>query len=211
MYLDKNNNKSILIVNKRVNKRERGRAVSQINEGIRQLRKQKGYTMEALAEKSGYTKGYLSRIENAETPPPFATVERILAALGSDISELVPQQEGEPSHNIDLMGQGEVEQTDWDAPEAVYAFKPLLHYYKNKQMAPFLFRVKTGSTERYGHDAEEFVYVLRGTVTLHYEKKAYLLREGDCFYLDARIKHNFVNDAAETALLIAVHYNYRRF
>lgn len=182
-----------------------------INQAIKQLRKSKGYTIEALAAKSGFTKGYLSRIENSKTPPPFATVERIVAALGSDIAELIPSEDGYVPHNIDMMKNAELKQASWDVPEAVYTFKPLLHSYKNKYMAPFLFRVRTGSTQLYGHDAEEFVYVLQGKVTLHYENKEYDLEEGDSFYLDARIKHNFVNDMAETALLIAVHYNYRRF
>ena len=182
-----------------------------VNQAVRRLRKARGYTLETLAAKTGFTKGYLSRIENAPNSPPFATVERIAAALDADLSELLPGGGESGRHNLDLLHGEDRVKADWDGPEAVYAFKPLVNSYKNKYMSPFLFRVQTGSTELYAHDAEEFVYVLRGRVTLCYEKKEYELREGDSFYLDARLKHNFVNRLEQTALLIAVHFNYRRF
>ncbi len=53
--------------------------------------------------------------------------------------------------------------------------------------------------------------MLSGKIELHYEKETYELSQGDCFYLDSRLKHFFVNRSGETAQLLAVNYNYRRF
>ena len=69
----------------------------------------------------------------------------------------------------------------------------------------------TGTTDATTHDSEEFVYVLEGNIHLNYEDKIHNLKKGDCFYLDARIKHNFTNPNNEPALLLTVHFNYRRF
>jgi len=53
--------------------------------------------------------------------------------------------------------------------------------------------------------------MLQGAVELKYEDKKYALSAGDCFYLDGRMDHSFVNESDEPALLLAVFFDYRRF
>ena len=55
-----------------------------ITKNISNLRKQKGITLQELAEMTGLTKGYLSKIERSEKAPPYSTVNRIAIALGVD-------------------------------------------------------------------------------------------------------------------------------
>lgn len=183
-----------------------------INKKIKEYRRSRGLTLEALARKTGLTRGYLSRIENAQTPPPFATVERIAAALGMDMTGLFaePKAEERPlALNPDIVAPPD--EKDWNEPDAIYTFRPLVNSYTGKYMTPFEFCVKRGTTEVTTHDSEEFVYVRSGEVTLLYEGAAHRLKSGHSFYLDARLKHNFVNEADEPAYLISVHFNYRRF
>ncbi len=183
-----------------------------INAKIKQRRIEEGYTLEKLAEMTGFTKGYLSKIERSSKTPPFATVQAIAAALKADIVELMDEHhDALGSKNIEVLKRSDILREGWEESSHVYSFKPLVNTYRNKYMSPFLFMVKKGASEITSHDSEEFVYVLEGDVELHYEQKVYRLGKGDCFYLDARIKHNFVNTKEETALLMAVHFNYRRF
>ncbi len=58
----------------------------QVGPRLRALRKALGVTLEVLAERSGHTKGYLSKIETGKKLPPIATLSRISDALGSDIA-----------------------------------------------------------------------------------------------------------------------------
>ena len=183
--------------------------MAEINKKIKDIRLLRGLTLDDLAARTGFTKGYLSKVERAENPPPFATTQLIADALQIDLAELVeghPESRG--SKNIDLLRS---RSDDWDSSSSVYSFQPLVNSYKNKYMSPFLFRVATGETEITTHDSEEFVHVLEGSVELQYEGKTFILQKGDSFYLDARIKHNFVNRSDKAALCLAVHYNYRRF
>ncbi len=183
-----------------------------INAKIKDLRLKNGYTLEKLSEITGFTKGYLSKIERSAKTPPFATVQSIAAALKADITELMDaRQEMLGSKNIEVLKYTDAIRDGWEKSSEVYSFKPLVNTYRNKYMSPFLFMVKKGTSELTAHDSEEFVYVLEGNVELNYEGKTYRLGKGDCFYLDARIKHNFQNTKDETALLMAVHFNYRRF
>ena len=183
-----------------------------VNERIKDMRKKNGFSLEKLAELTGFTKGYLSRIENSSKVPPFATVQAIAEALQTDIMLLLDKEAHlVESKNIDLMINPENTEEGWEESSLVYSFKPLVNTYRNKYMSPFMFKVKKGETELTSHDSEEFVLVLDGEVDLNYEGKTYSITKGDSFYLDARIKHNFVNKHEKTASLIAVHFNYRRF
>jgi Predicted transcriptional regulator with C-terminal CBS domains len=183
-----------------------------VNERIKEIRKRDGLSLEKLAELTGFTKGYLSRIENSSKVPPFATVQAIAEALQTDIMLLLDKG-AHPvgSKNIDLMRNPENNEEAWEESSLVYSFIPLVNTYKNKYMSPFMFKVKKGETELTSHDSEEFVLVLDGEVDLNYEGRTYSIARGDSFYLDARIKHNFVNKNEKTASLLAVHFNYRRF
>jgi transcriptional regulator with XRE-family HTH domain len=183
-----------------------------INAKIKNLRVSRGYTLERLAELTGFTKGYLSKIERSTKTPPFATVQSISEALQADITELLDNETSAAgSKNLDIMPESALLHMEWEESSPVYSFKPLLNHYKNKYMSPFIFRVGKGYTEETTHDSEEFVYVLDGNVELRYEGKAYMLGCGSCFYLDARIRHHFVNTEDKPAILLAVHFNYRRF
>jgi transcriptional regulator with XRE-family HTH domain len=183
-----------------------------VNERIKEIRKKNGLSLEKLAELTGFTKGYLSRIENSKKLPPFATVQSIADALQMDILALMDKSKHlAESKNIDLIKKPDSDDTEWEESSPIYSFIPLVNTYKNKFMSPFLFKVKKGETEITTHDSEEFVYVVDGELELNYEGKTYKLDKGDSFYLDARLKHNFINKFDKTAALIAVHFNYRRF
>ena len=178
-----------------------------INRKIKEIRKLKGFTLEQLANITGLTKGYLSRIERSDKIPPFATVQLIADALGINLAELVQTESFQDySRNIEFFKKESDHLKECVEDVTVYSFEPLLHEYKNRYMAPFLFKIKKGTTDAMKHDSEEFVYVIDGEIDLNYEEKTYNLKVGDCFYLDSRIKHFFKNHNEKTAKLIAVNF-----
>ncbi|MCK5126831.1 MAG: helix-turn-helix transcriptional regulator [candidate division Zixibacteria bacterium] len=178
---------------------------------IKELRKLHGLSLERLADMTGLTKGYLSKIERSETPPPFSTLQKLSEALDVDVNELLESQgTSRPSRNIDFIQAASKKAVPFKI-EGNCSFKPLLKSYRNKQMSPFLMIIAPGKTKIFTHDAEEFVYVLSGKVELHYDKEKYDFSQGDCFYLDSRIGHKFVNNEKKDAQLLAVDFNYRRF
>ena len=58
-----------------------------IGKKIRQLRLQNDLTLEDLASRSELTKGFLSQLERNLTSPSISTLEDILEALGTNLSE----------------------------------------------------------------------------------------------------------------------------
>ena len=65
-----------------------------IGHKIKQLRIQKGLTLEELASRSELTKGFLSQMERNLTSPSIATLNDIVEALGSSLSEFFPGGQG---------------------------------------------------------------------------------------------------------------------
>jgi transcriptional regulator with XRE-family HTH domain len=182
---------------------------------IKAVRKRRGLTLQQLAEMTNLTKGYLSRIENTETPPPFTTLQTIARALNVDLNELLqitPPDNIEGTKDIQVM-HAETLAAEGEPEEAAspYRFKPLVMPLRGKAMSPGLMELAQGRTQIFTHDGEEFVYVLQGVVTLHYEKDTYHLKAGDSFYADSRKPHWFENVREETVVMLVVNYDYRRF
>lgn len=55
---------------------------------LRTVRTQRGLTLDAVAEKTGLTKSYLSKIERGRSVPSIAVALKISQALGVDVSLL---------------------------------------------------------------------------------------------------------------------------
>ena len=60
---------------------------------IKKLRQSKNLTLESLAKMTGFTAGYISRIENSDKAPPISTMSKIAAAYEVDISFLLSEDE----------------------------------------------------------------------------------------------------------------------
>ena len=183
----------------------------EINKRIKELRLAKGLTLDQLAAIADLSKGYLSKIERSSSPPPFSTLEAIAQAFEMDVSDFFdkPVPDKQATRNIDIVRHSG---KDGFIPSSGgYGFRPMVNSSHNKYMSPFLIEIPAGETGNLKHDGEEFVYLVSGEVELVYEKEIYRLSTGDSFYLDSRIKHKFINNRKETAVLLAVNYNYRRF
>ena len=65
-----------------------------IGEKIRQLRTQKGFTLDKLAELSGSSKSYVWELENKNPPRPSAEkLSKIAGSLGTTLDYLLDEEE----------------------------------------------------------------------------------------------------------------------
>lgn len=184
-----------------------------ISNKIRSLRKKRGLTLQELADHTGLSKGYLSRIERMHQAPPVFTLQKIAHALGIDIGEFFSSgtDSSAVSENLDIVKHEEQDIESKENDYLVYEYIPLLKSFKDKYMWPVIVKVRTGKTEFFTHDSEEFVYVLKGPVHFFYEDGEHMLETGDAFYFDSRLPHAFQNDENEEAILLGVNFNYRRY
>jgi transcriptional regulator with XRE-family HTH domain len=68
---------------------------------IRDLRKERGYTLEGLAEKTESSKSYIWELENKDPPRPSAEkVAKIAAALGVTSDYLMSKSQRAPGESV---------------------------------------------------------------------------------------------------------------
>jgi transcriptional regulator with XRE-family HTH domain len=179
---------------------------------IKKIRKRKGMTLDYLAQITGLTKGYLSKVERADTLPPFSTLELIAKAFDIEVTLLIEKSSNISTHpDVDIMLKEKREKNNVFQSCNHCSFTSLLHSYKGRYMTPILVTLEPKGEREFKHDGEEFVYVLSGKLTLLYENETFDLKTGDCFYLDSRKEHRFKNNKNTQSVLLSVSFNYRRF
>ncbi|TNM60339.1 helix-turn-helix domain-containing protein [Aliirhizobium smilacinae] len=60
-----------------------------IGKNVRRIRKIRGITQEELSFRSGFTRAYLSELENGRSNPTISSIERIAQELGVTIIDLI--------------------------------------------------------------------------------------------------------------------------
>jgi transcriptional regulator with XRE-family HTH domain len=162
---------------------------NEIGKRIKEYRKDRGISLQGLAEKTGYTKGYLSKIEKAEKAPPVSTIINIAKALNITLPEIF----GETGENCTacLVNRSERHDIARDGTVFGYAYQTLAHKFLNKHMDPYILTLPVSPREKaiFQHKGEEMLFVLEGTMKFFHGEKEFIMKEGDCLYFDGSIPH----------------------
>lgn len=173
---------------------------------VRELRKERDWTLEQAAKKAGLARSTLSKIENGQMSPTYDALKKL--ATGLQIS--VPQLFTPPERN-QVNGRLAVTKAEDGQPlaTATYEHALLAENLTRKQMLPYRARVRARSMDEFDgwvrHDGEEFLYVLTGVIRLYTEfYEPVEMRRGDSAYYDATMGHNAISISAEDATILWV-------
>lgn len=160
-----------------------------IGKRIKSLRNTKRVTLEELAHQTGFTKGYLSKVEKSEKAPPVSTLGILARALGVSISNLLG--EDSPATAICLVKKNERPKMMRTGTSVGYSYEAVAQNFKNKMMDPFVLTLPLHPKKqiRYQHAGQEILFVLEGTMKFHHGTEIIIAEEGDCVYLDSGIPH----------------------
>jgi transcriptional regulator with XRE-family HTH domain len=187
-----------------------------IAENIKTLRKQKKFTLQELADLTGLTKGYLSKIERSKKAPPYSTLNRIAMALGVDAAFLLGERlniSEDTRLSLTKKNQGKIVDIVRTLSEGSlygYSYEALAVDKPGKNMQPFIIEPAFDEEAVFQHEGEEFMYVLEGRHEFIYDGKKYLMEEGDCVYFDSTAPHSGKSLGKKKAKLLAVMFNYKR-
>jgi transcriptional regulator with XRE-family HTH domain len=158
---------------------------------IGELRTRLGMTLEQLAAQTGFSKGYLSKIENSRKVPPIGSLSRIAAALRTDISELLHAPSLAPDRGFSVVRAAERQAVVRGGTAFGYDYASLVDGHRDRKMDPFLFTFPS-QIDKYvffEHEGEEFMFVLSGRVEWQAGSHKLVLEAGDSIYFDARLPH----------------------
>jgi len=183
---------------------------------LKERRLSLGITLEELSKTTGFSIGYLSKVERSDRLPPFSTLQTLTSALNLSMGIMLDghnMSREEPPEKQDLVvvKRPDIATVEQDVGDDGYTMFPLTRAFQNRNMSPVMMYIKPGKTPEYSHDAEEFNHVEKGPILFHYKGETHVMRDGDSFYFDSRIKHSFSNPNDYTALVLTVIFVYRRF
>lgn len=159
-----------------------------IGKRIKSVRRMKGLTLQDVADETGLTKGYLSKIETSGKAAPVPTLARIAKVLGVPLAELFGGVE--KAERISLVRAGDRQQLTRGAREFGYLYELLCVGIDNKYMEPYILTIPANTTcMPTEHAGEEFLFVLDGVMRFHLGEGHYQLEKGDSLYFDASISH----------------------
>lgn len=177
-----------------------------LGQRVRELRKERGWTLETAAKRAGLARSTLSKIENEQMSPTYEALKKL--ADGLNIS--IPQLFTAPSRD-QINGRMAVTRSEEGSKHATttYEHELLAGSLRRKQMLPYRARVRARDAEEFDgwvrHDGEEFLYVLTGEIRLYTEfYEPVDMRRGDSVYYDATMGHNVISISQEDATILWV-------
>lgn len=167
-----------------------------IGKKLKELRLQNDLTLENLASRSELTKGFLSQVERNLTTPSIATLQDILEALGSNMSDFFHEEEERQivfSEEDFFVDEQDDYQIQWVIPNA-----------QKNQMEPILLTLHPHKKSQVlsAYQGEEFGYVLKGNVTIVRANKKYKLKPHETFYMDGSKSHYLYNHGSTEAKVL---------
>jgi len=171
---------------------------------IRALRDAMGFSLRALAERSGVSAPMLSQVERGETSPTLALAEKIAAGLELTLSQLLRLDEGEHVAVSRAGGHRRYERGG-------HRFEELTPPLPGQRADVSLHTLKPGATTGGPGDppihepgSRETAVVLAGVLALIVDGARHELHAGDSVTFDADLPHHFENEGEEQARFLAV-------
>ncbi len=177
-----------------------------LGEKLKLLRKEKGLTLDKLAEMSGVAKATLSRIENGVTTGNLNTHLKICDALRVNLGELYKGLESAEEKIVAFDEKTIKEAEVFNYDEKVSSII-LSKQTGKKKMLPQLLIIepdKGTPKEENSPGTDKFIYCLEGEVELTIGDKKNTLKKNSSVYFDSSFPHAVKNIGAKTARLIVV-------
>jgi len=166
-----------------------------IGRRLHRLRKERGLTLMAVAERTAIAVSYLSSLERGHAKASIATLQKLAREYKTNVLSFFGE---EPSRKL-------VREKDRKVLRPNPGVRMELLAFGNTVMEPHLFRIASRATSggSYAHDGEEFIYVLQGKIEIWLDEvERYVLEPGDSLYFDSSLVHRWQSlSDAETILI----------
>jgi len=151
----------------------------QIARRLAGLRAERGWTLEALAAKTGISRATLSRLERGELSATATMLNKLCAQYGWTVSRLMAEAENGPPTVVPA-GQ----QVTWKDPETGYIRRVVSPPHPDLKGELVEVTLPPAATVSYDVSPlprlEHHLWMLEGALTLEIQGTAFRLEKGDC-------------------------------
>jgi quercetin dioxygenase-like cupin family protein len=171
-----------------------------IGKKIKQARTSKKFSLDRVANETGFSIEYLKSVESGKSIPPVGALLQIARALEIESGSLLRDSESKLESRI----KAQTKRTD------NYAYTTLTPGAENKHLKAFRITIEAQEDHKgvdYHHEGEEFVYVLAGRAEVTVGEHVNTLAQGDSLHFNSGIQHKLKSVSDETAELLVVLYS----
>jgi transcriptional regulator with XRE-family HTH domain len=149
---------------------------------LAELRAERGWSLGELADRTGVSKSTLSRAERAETSPTASLLNRLCAAYGRTMSQLLSEVETEPPLLVRA-----AEQPVWEDRASGFVRRSVSPPHSGLRGELVEGRLAPGSDIAYDRPPvpglEQHIWVLEGALAMTAQDVEHRLDAGDCLRL----------------------------
>mgnify|MGYP001245888194 CR=1 FL=1 len=180
----------------------------QIGNQIKERRKNKGITIQELADRASVSKGLISQIENSRAIPSLMVLIEIIRALDVDLNVFFKDIDAEKSTKTILVKRRD--EYYYFEKEQALGFRYHRIFTKNIEKSTVdivLLELEVdASRPMVETEAFEYKYIISGEVEYQFEAERIHLKAGDSMLFDGRIPHTPRNAGAEKAMMLVVYF-----
>lgn len=164
-------------------------AEHQIAQRIRELRKRYHLTLQQVAERSGLSKSFLSKVERSSVSISIAALARVASALGVSLGEFFEDEESRL--NAIYVPREQRQVVTGNGHALPYQYEMLIPRRGARQMQAAIISINGAKTkfELREHPGEQFIFMMEGEMVYICGGQEFMLHRGDCLYFKANIPH----------------------
>lgn len=181
--------------------------VDEVGKRIRQLREERGISLEDLSDLTGFDVSRLQDIESGKEKPQLGMVMKLSKALDSAVGRLVSGV-GTKLYSITRKGERKpiARSASQTSKKSVYSYMSLAPEVQGRHMEALIVQLEKAEKKEISvHNGEEFIFVLEGVANLTISRESYDLEPGDSAYYLSTTPH-YLTAKTEKATILAVLY-----
>lgn len=176
--------------------------IASIGPKVRDLRQQKGLSLQQLAERSGVSAAAIHKIERNGMVPTITTLMKLAGALNRSVASFIEEDEKEDRPAVLIRA---AQRKPVFTSKGGLDLRGVSGPYGRFFMAGAAATVEPGADsgpKPMEHPGEELVYVLSGTLCFEVAGEEYVVRRGDALHFRTDRPHRWRNPRAEPARAI---------
>jgi transcriptional regulator with XRE-family HTH domain len=174
-----------------------------LGDRVRQLRSERGWSLQMLAGASGVSRSMLSQIEREQANPTLAVTLRIAQAFGMTLGDFVQIPEASSSITV-IRANDRAFHYRSDKHCRIRTLSPL---NLEKDVEFYEVQLQTGGALRsapHYQGTREFLTVVKGEVRVESGKDFEILQPGDSVSYRADVPHAIINSGSKEAVMFLV-------
>lgn len=180
-----------------------------LGEDLRALRKVQGMTLNDLAQESGRSVSFLSKIERGLARPSVTALQEIAEALGVPVGWFFESDGPVPANERPFVVRADrrrkLTYSGVSGTEYMGFEDHLLSASLDRQLAMGISTYQPGGStgdDLYTHQGEEAGLVISGEIELTLDQEVFVLKTGDSFSFPADIPHRYCNRGEAPAQIV---------